>query len=723
MVPVSPAHASRLARELYGLEASAEPLPSERDQNFRLRSPRGEFVLKLAGAAERPEALELQARALTWLSERDPTLPVPRLVRTLAGAEAAEAGGRLVRLVTYLPGATLAEASPRSPALLASLGGLLGRLDAALTGFSHPAARGRDLLWDPSRATEVIAHHVGAIRDPERRALVEHFERQREAILAPLLTRLPTSVIHNDANDRNVLAGPPAAAGRDRGVAGLLDFGDMVEAWTVSELAVAIAYAIFGQPDPVAAAANVTAGYHAARALREEEIEAVWTLAAMRLCTSVCLSAHRRTAEADNPYLLVSEAPAWEALGRMREIHPRLAHYRLRAACGLEPCPETPAIASWLRAHRSEIGPVVSGDLAKAVVFDLSVGSPVFQSPEQATDTSAMTAKLFGALAAKGASTGIGRYDEARLLYTTDAFDGPAGEHPERRTVHLAIDLFQEAGSPVFAPLPGRVHSTRDNAARLDYGPTVLLEHEPPGAPRFYTLYGHLSPDSLADLRSGTLVARGRRIGAIGAPPANGDWPPHVHFQVIADLLDRDGDFPGVGAASQRATWLSLSPDPSLILGGPERFRAPADGTDRLRTERRRRLGPSLSVSYRAPLTILRGAGTYLYDQTGRAFLDMVNNVAHVGHAHPRVVRAGARQMAVLNTNTRYLHPSILRYAARLAETLPEPLSVCFFVCSGSEANELALRLARAATGGRGVIVVDGAYHGNTQTLVDVSPY
>ncbi len=119
----------------------------------------------------------------------------------------------------------------------------------------------------------------------------------------------------------------------------------------------------------------------------------------------------------------------------------------------------------------------------------------------------------------------------------------------------------------------------------------------------------------------------------------------------------------------------------------------------------------------------MRGAGAFLYDPTGRAYLDMVNNVAHVGHGHPRVARAGARQMSVLNTNTRYLHPSILRYAARLTATLPEPLSVCFFVCSGSEANELALRMARAATGGHDVVVVDGAYHGNTQTLVDVSPY
>ena len=305
----------------------------------------------------------------------------------------------------------------------------------------------------------------------------------------------------------------------------------------------------------------------------------------------------------------------------------------------------------------------------------------------------------------------------------SDAFAGPGGEHPERRTVHIAIDIFMEPGSPVRAPLPGRVHSVRDNAARLDYGPTVILEHAPEGAPHFYTLYGHLARASVAGLAAGDRVERGQAIATIGPAPENGDWPPHVHFQVIADMLDMQGDFPGVSAASARAAWLSLCPDPNLILGGPARFRAAGDERERLETARRRRLGPSLSLSYRAPLEIVRGAGTLLYDATGRTYLDMVNNVAHVGHCHPRVVRAGARQMAVLNTNTRYLHPSIVRYAERLTATLPEPLSVCFFVCSGSEANELALRMARARSGGRGVVVVDGAYHGNTQGLVDVSPY
>jgi len=113
----------------------------------------------------------------------------------------------------------------------------------------------------------------------------------------------------------------------------------------------------------------------------------------------------------------------------------------------------------------------------------------------------------------------------------------------------------------------------------------------------------------------------------------------------------------------------------------------------------------------------------YLYDDDGRRYLDAYNNVAHVGHCHPEVVAAGQKQMKLLNTNTRYLSELILEYAEKLSATLPEPLEVCFFVNSGSEANELALRLARARTKARDLIVLEHAYHGNTTTLIDISPY
>ncbi|MGY5852326.1 MAG: aminotransferase class III-fold pyridoxal phosphate-dependent enzyme, partial [Candidatus Thorarchaeota archaeon] len=169
---------------------------------------------------------------------------------------------------------------------------------------------------------------------------------------------------------------------------------------------------------------------------------------------------------------------------------------------------------------------------------------------------------------------------------------------------------------------------------------------------------------------------------------------------------------------------LSICPNPNLVLQISEDcFPLEPLREDEISQLRDEHIGPTLSISYRRHLKIVRGYMQYLYDEGGRRYLDAVNNVPHVGHANPRVVAVLHRQAAVLNTNTRYLHDNLVRYAQRLCAKLPEPLSVCFFVNSGSEANELALRLARTHTKKQDFIVIDGAYHGNTQALVDLSSY
>ncbi len=144
---------------------------------------------------------------------------------------------------------------------------------------------------------------------------------------------------------------------------------------------------------------------------------------------------------------------------------------------------------------------------------------------------------------------------------------------------------------------------------------------------------------------------------------------------------------------------------------------------DQLIAGRQQFLSPSLSLSYRRPLHIVRGRGQYLYDDRDDTYLDCVNNVCHVGHCHPHVVAAAKAQLSQLNTNTRYLHQNLVRYAERLVATLPDPLEVCFLVNSGSEANDLALRLARTFTREHAVAVIDHAYHGHTSALIEISPY
>ncbi|HEY8152347.1 MAG TPA: aminotransferase class III-fold pyridoxal phosphate-dependent enzyme, partial [Vicinamibacteria bacterium] len=713
--------ASLLARDLYGFEATARALPGEYDDNFHLVAPDGsQRVLKVMHPARERSLIDLQCAALEHVAARAPDLYLPRVCRGVDGATIAvveDAGARrLVWMLTYVPGRPLAEARPHTAELLGSVGRLLGEMNQALLSFAHPAADRPDLKWDLARAGW-IRDVMPLIADPRPRALAERALGRYEAEVVPALPHLRRSVIHGDANDYNVIVGDPLRRPRPVGV---IDLGDMHRGLTVAEPAIAAVYALLGKPDPLAAAASVVHGYHGACPLEETEIALLHTLIAVRLAVSVTNSAQMKTKSAD-PYVTISEAPAWEALERWLGIHPRLAHYRFREACGWPPVPHASRVVAWLAAQ--DAAPVLPGvDLKTAPVLDLGVGSRLLGADPAAAETGALTRTIFGAMERAGAVVAVGRYDEPRLLYSSALF-GSGTPIDERRTVHLGVDLFVSPGSEVHAPLDGVVHVVANSQADLDYGPLVILLHSADGK-TFFTLYGHLSLDSLGSLAVGQRVRRGEPFARVGTSDENGGWPPHVHFQVILDLLDQDADFPGVAYAGERALWTSLSPDPNVILRIPvDRFPAREASSEAALVARRERIGPNVRLSYRRPVKVVRGFMQHLYDESGRAFLDVYNNVPLVGHSHPRVVRAVQEQIGLLNTNTRYLHDLIAAYADRLTRLLPEPLRVCYFLNSGSEANELALRLARTRTGGEDVIVLEHSYHGHTSTLVDVSPY
>ncbi len=726
--PVTESEAARLAREIFSLKVSAKSLPGEYDDNFHLTSGEGrEFVLKVMHPAREQSFAEMQCQALQHLAQRAPQISLPRVCPTPSGdaftvATLSDGTKCLLWLLTYVPGPVLAKVNPHSQELLRSLGEFLGEMDAALSGFSHPAVL-RELKWDLARAGW-IRDYLKHIEDSTRRALVERFLALYESEVVPALTSLRRSVIYGDANDYNVLVSPPWP--QPRKVVSVIDFGDMHYGLTVSEVAIAAAYAMLGEKDPLSAASAVVAGYHSVFPLSEDEISHLYTLIVMRLAVSVTNSAHRKFLISDDPYVTISEAPAWEALEKLAAIHPRFAHYTFRDACGLPAVPQSEKVQRWLASSASSAASILDTDLrtAPCVVFDLSVGSTFLGADSSASETENLSEAIFRKMKGAKALVGVGRYDEARLLYTSPLFGASENPTDERRTIHLGIDLFATPGTPVHAPLDGVVHAVAINTAQLDYGPLVILRHTTGDGEEFFTLNGHLARESFDALHVGQRIARGQQFASVGDVHENGGWTPHLHFQIILDLLEHRSDFPGVAPASQRNVWTSLAPDPNLLLGIPaDRFPHPEPSSAETLSARRALLGENLSISYQQPLKIVRGWMQYLYDDTGRAFLDVYNNVPLVGHSHPRVVRAVQEQIALLNTNTRYLHDNVNRYAEQLTRRMPSPLRVCYFVNSGSEANELALRLARAHTGREDVIVLEHAYHGHTNTLIDISPY
>ncbi|MBM3312715.1 MAG: hypothetical protein FJY80_14550, partial [Candidatus Aminicenantes bacterium] len=265
---LAPAAAKALAAERFGLAGEVEGLPSERDLNFLLTTPEGrKFVLKVANPAEDRTVLELQNEVLLHLGRREGPALCPRVIpdregRTIAEGRDEAGNSVAIRLVSYIEGRPLAEVRPHSPELLADLGRFVGRLTAGLEGFDHPAAR-REFLWEPMTGPAVVRRFRGLILAPDRRALLDGLLAMVENTAGPRMAALPKSVIHNDANDYNVIVAPPDRRRESFGelrVAGVIDFGDMVYSATLADLAVAVAYAMLGQDDPLAAAASVAAG-------------------------------------------------------------------------------------------------------------------------------------------------------------------------------------------------------------------------------------------------------------------------------------------------------------------------------------------------------------------------------------------------------------------------------------------------------------------------------
>jgi 4-aminobutyrate aminotransferase-like enzyme/Ser/Thr protein kinase RdoA (MazF antagonist) len=719
--------AVRLASDNYGLTGIVEELPSERDRNFRLTTRTGEdYILKIATVSETKDVLMLQNEAMAYLGKK---LQCPQVIRSKTGediiiAEDDEGIEHFVRILTFLPGKPFAEFKPHTSEVLQSIGKFVGRLSQTFSDFSHPAAE-REFYWDLKNAASVIRKYREYISDSEKKEVVDHILYQFEDFVLPQLSGLRKSLVHHDANDYNLILNYNSSTSELE--IGIVDFGDIVKTNTVFEVAIAATYAALGKSDPLSAAAQVIKGYHSVYPLSESEIQLLFRLICARLATSISIASYQMILEPDNKYLSISQKQIWGALQHFKKTHPNLATYTFRHACGLPPCPHSSEVVEWLQQNQDEIGPIVSLDFStsKFAVLDLSVGSLEFETPSDFTDIEYFSRLVARKMDEENADIGLGRYNEPRLIYSGDQYTSPSNYGAESRTIHLAIDLFLKPGRTVYAPFDGHIHSFKNNSLPYDNGPTIVLEHNAGNTGhKFYTLFSHLSESSLIGLSKDKVIKKGDFVGKVGSYPTNGGWPAHLHFQLIMDMFNWEGDYYGVAPPSQRDLWLSICPNPNLILKIPDNVFPSKDlSPDEILEKRSKLIGKNLKISYKKPLKIVRGFMQYLYEDIGRIYLDCRNNVPHVGHSHPSVVRALRKQAAVLNTNTRYLQSQLVRYADRLCSTLPDSLNVCFFVNSGSEANELALRLARAHTNQRDIIVIDGAYHGNTGALVDISPY
>lgn len=701
--PVDPEDALAVVRAEFGLlVADPVTLGGEFDQNLRVTDPAGgHYLVKVTTLPDGdPTTATWHERILLHLRDTAPDLPLPRPIPTNDGRfhviASTPKGDRMIRVLSWLTGTPLAEQEQHSDELLSELGLVAGRVSNALTSMQEPSAPiTHD--WDMRRARDVVDSSIAAVADPRNRADVAEVMSWFDEI-EPLLADLPRAVAHQDLNDSNILVDRDST-GR-QAISGILDVNDALYTVRVAELAVATAYAMVRKDDPMHVARLVVAGFDAVAPLTDDEFAVIFPLAAARLAMNATTWT-QRNAIGHNPHGVKRMQYTWPALAKVARIDPDYAEAALRHACGRSAHPDAARV---ITALGSVTAAPWSGTPRPTVTIDTSAASDLFDTVDW-HDATAVSATVDAQLGRRTDRVGIIGHLQTNLLWSAQRGVGNA----EPETVTLGVGLLLAPGDVLACPLDGVAEngsSTIRHTVADERGPLVFRSH-------WRGLSGGPNPGP---------ISVGQSIGAAAGDDDDG-LGTVVNVTISLARRHRDGSsWPARVRPSEVGVFGELSPDPAPLLGI-----APTPTSSRLRVGevlalRRDRLASSQRAYYRAPMNLQRGRGVWLYDEDGYAYLDSLNNVTHVGHADPRVAEASRRQMNKLNTNSRFVYESIATYAQKLTATLPDPLEVVFLVCSGSEANDLAIRIARQVTGRADIAIIDGAYHGNTGVVTGLSP-
>lgn len=717
---ISESLAEQIALDYFQIEGKAKDLPGEIDFNYKISTSSQSYILKISRPDISNDYLTFQDELLHHLEKNKPDFNYPKSFR-----DDAENGifdyideygqKRKIRLLNWIDGHLYSSIKPKSDKLRFSLGQRCGQITNSLQNFNHQLAV-RTFDWDLANALWV-EQYLGLFSEKELQIVSFFIERFKNLQLH--YQNLRKSTIHNDANDNNIIVSNDL---QNPTVEAIIDYGDSVYSQVINDLSVVLAYGIMDFEQPLGASKAIVAGYHENFPLLDEELQVLYTTTAMRLVISVTKSAINKKKEPENNYLLISEKSAWQLLEQWMNISESYAYYTFRSACGMEACKPNVLFTEYAKNTDWKIENLIPASQNLEITpLDLSIASTFVGNFSNYINSAELDNKINRLISEKDILL-VGGYGEVRPFYTTDAFKIKTNEGYEHRTIHIGVDFWTKPNTSIHTLEDGEIFGCFNNDYPKDYGPTLILKHQVKSL-EFYTLYGHLTKGSLENKFVGQKIKKGDKIAEIGFFEENGNWAPHLHFQIILDMLGYKTDFIGVSSPTNWDIFSSICPDPNLlfkndILASKKRI----DQLEQI-NYRKQHLGKSLSLSYEKPLKIVRGKMQYLIDEFGQKYLDTVNNVAHVGHEHPKVVEAGQQQMSILNTNTRYLNDEILQFAEELLKTFPPELSVLHFVNSGSEANELAMRMAKAITGEKDIIALEIGYHGNTQGCIDISSY
>ncbi len=671
------------AAEAFGLTVRVVDLGSQQDANFLLFDAQATndapiAMMKVSNSAFGSDTIDEQDRAAQWIADAAPGL---RTATRMGESAVLEASGQrhVVRLLRFLDGGTLNGSAPLSPAMVAEMGRVSGEVSAALATLPWAPAE-RVLQWDlrhGARVVELLADHID---DLDLRERVRSATRTEARRLEELSAQLPRQVVHGDLADDNLVRSPDD----DRMLDGVIDFGDLMVSWRIAELTTTISSVLHHDGATCRSVLPAIRSFHRLRPLSLAEVEALWPLVVTRGAVLVASGHQQVGTDESNDY-------AQEGLVREQRI--------FEQATSVDSLVMTEIIARdlGLRAPSAPL-PVTASrllDSDRAVaLLDLSVGSRVLDEGAwmTASGASLAVAGAVEALLAGGAEVVVAPFGAIDATLSRPLSTEPAA------TWRTGTDVWVSAETAFIAPWAGEVSVT---AQRLVVtGEQAILR---------ITAHGDAA---FAPLGSST-VAAGAPLGVLR---------PGIRYRLTVCTPDVVSDVPEAVTPDLAVGWRALLHDPGALVGLGSATPAPVDdGTADLMARREAVLADVQEHYYAHPPRIERGWRHHLMADDGRVFLDMVNNVTVLGHSHPRVAQAVADQWRTFNSNSRFHYDSIVTLAEKLTAVLPDSLDTVFLVNSGSEAVELALRLARVHTGRDDVIAVQEAYHGWTYLADAVS--
>lgn len=520
----------------------------------------------------------------------------------------------VINIVPQLKGKKLALMEFYSPFLMQSIGTLIGKVHETLRTIM-PSSHSSIENWDITQGVKILKKYKEELQDPDKRNLIAFFHHRFSNQTLSKLKAIRHQVIYGHINETNLFVSPDTLHFGMFQCTGIWGFDKMIYAPSINALANTLANLMHLHVNPLESCLPLIRAFHKTNPLTDDELSILFDL----ICIFVCLNlAHH----AFDP-----QKENWALLQKLKSIPYTYAMARFRHICAFPICEKMAPTLAWIKNNPKVFEKPIDFDFSteKYLIFDLSIASAEFTGYDW-EGRKAISEHLLGRMKASNAKVGVTLYDEPRLFFTSNKYKVPNEDYEELRNVHLGMDFIMEEGTSVLAVLEGEVHYIIRNSPHKDLKNAVVIKHTPKEGISFFTIYGNIT----SHLEVGQKVDKGAKVGELVFIE---NWSPHLHLQLVLDLVGCDDNFPVTTSAEANlyAFWRTVSPNPNLILGLPEESlivnRSP-NSLENIPSD-------SEQLINKKHIYLVRSKEDWLYDENGKKYLNTLSHetIKHINQS------------------------------------------------------------------------------------------